>query len=814
MRQNKWCVISVVFLFMLAPSVEAQQAKPDSKKTDAKKHEQKVKDMVAFLEYVLNTLGSATTSARDKDVLITESYTKIFRDAKVQIEDDLVEKRNVITNKDVQAYLKDVDFFYDDLKFEFTIKDIKGNVNASDRLFYKVSLLRNMQGTTVEGKLVNNTVPRYVEINYDPKDQDLKIVSIYTNEFDEKGALLNWWKELSFEWQSIFQRKLNITDSVQLDDIKNIASIEAIDLSGNQYITNIEPLTQLAGLQVLSLSNTNVTDLSPIRNLTELLELNLSNTKLDDISALKYSDKLVKLNLNGTPVSDISVLERMTRLEHLEINKTLVSDFNMLSALVSLKYLNLGGTQIANLAPLDSLTSLTELNASQTLVENVSPLSGLKNLAVLDLDSTQISYVKAFSTLESLRILHVNYTKISDLSALQGLRNIERIYCDQTQVNRALADAFMASKKGVLVIYDSKDLKGWWDSLPIAWQKVLRDAAKTGSVPTNEELAKITNLDSINVADNTELKDIEPLQRLQKVQALNLNGTPISNLAPIQEHKRIKTLDISNTNVQDISIVQHFTALTVLKADRSKIKNLEPLLALRNLKWVYADDTGVKDSHVQEFLLRNSECHVVYKTDTLLTWWNELPENWKTVFKTQTPINANSRKEDLHRLVERETLQFKDAAVDELSTLGVFVRLKELNFSGTAVSDVSPLSNMASLRILNATNSPIRDLTPLSVLTSLEDLDISNTPVEDLRPLSDLQSLKSLNCSGTQVSSLTPLDNLSLQTLDCSNTNVKKLEPLFGLPLKTLKCYNTRVSSKEVDKFKDRVPECNVIYYR
>ena len=73
-------------------------------------------------------------------MLITESYTKIFRDAKVQVEDDLVEKRNVITNKDVQAYLKDVDFFFDDVKFEFTIKDIQGKVNANDKLFYKVSL--------------------------------------------------------------------------------------------------------------------------------------------------------------------------------------------------------------------------------------------------------------------------------------------------------------------------------------------------------------------------------------------------------------------------------------------------------------------------------------------------------------------------------------------------------------------------------------------------------------------------------------------------------------------------------------------------
>src|SRR5688500_14101299 len=69
-------------------------------------NEKKVRDIVAFLEYLLNTLGSSATSTRDKEVVVRESYTKIFRDDKVQIEDDL-ENREVVTNKNVVAYLKD-----------------------------------------------------------------------------------------------------------------------------------------------------------------------------------------------------------------------------------------------------------------------------------------------------------------------------------------------------------------------------------------------------------------------------------------------------------------------------------------------------------------------------------------------------------------------------------------------------------------------------------------------------------------------------------------------------------------------------------
>ena len=52
-----------------------QPAKQQVSLTDPelKQHEQKVRDMVAFLEYVLNTIGNSATSARDK---VTRRYSE------------------------------------------------------------------------------------------------------------------------------------------------------------------------------------------------------------------------------------------------------------------------------------------------------------------------------------------------------------------------------------------------------------------------------------------------------------------------------------------------------------------------------------------------------------------------------------------------------------------------------------------------------------------------------------------------------------------------------------------------------------------
>lgn len=816
MRAGNLVVVSLIFLLLTAIPLRAQQTKAKPAKVDTKVHEQKVKDIVAFLEYVLNTLGSRETSARDKDVLITESYIKIFRDSKVQVEDDLVEKRNVITNKDVQAYLKDVDFFYDDIKFEFNIKDIQGKVNANDKLFYKVSLVRNIKGITAEGTAVNNSAPRFIEINYDPNTDDLKIVSIYTKEFNEKAALQNWWKELSLEWQAVFKRKLNIvSDSIQLSDIKNIVSIDAMDLSRNKYIQNLEPLAQLPDLQILDLSGTAITDLSPLRNLTGLVDLNISGTHVEDLTPLKYSDKLRKFNIHNTAVSDITVLEKMSMMESIDLSNTEVTDLTPLSNLSEIRYLNLKSTKVLSLAPLEGLKNLAELNAAQTTIDNLIPLATLSKLSTLNLDSTRFTDISILKSLENLKVLHVNYTVISNLRPLDDLKHLEKIYCDHSSITRTVADAFMAANPDVLIIFDSEDLRGWWNSLSPVWKDVLSKAARIELNPTKEELARVTNLDSVSITENISITDIEPLRNLQKLQVVYVNKTVVKDLLPLKDHRDIRVLDIGETRISDISLLTSFTKLKVFRADNSDIHDIDALSALPNIQKIYADQTAIDNALASEFLRKRPTCLVVYKTGNLESWWTELPDAWKEVFQTQIAISPKSRREDLHRLIELEALHFKDASVSDLSVLSAFVRLKELDFSGTGISDLTPLAAIKSLASLHAKNSPVRALDPLAGLTTLEELDISNTPVEELKPLRTLENLKSLNCAGTQIGSLSYLEGLQyLESIDFSNTGVKSIDAIEGMSLRVLKCYNTRVSEKKIQKFKESHPDCNVVYYR
>ncbi len=843
MRRGKLWLITFLLLTILIFEVQAQKpsSKKTTKKTEVKKSptketsvkkavtkpvvadpppdvvedQKKIRNIVSVLEFMLNTLGSSTATTRDKEVLVTESYSKIFRDSKVQIEDDLVEDRLVVTNKDVIAYLKDVDFFFTDATFEFAIDNIQNGTNADNKNFYKVALTRHLKGSTTDGKPVNNTLQRFIEINYDPDSQDLKIVSIYTTEFSGKDVLTNWWKQLSYEWQAIFKKKLNFMDSVTLTEMKIIADLQELDLSHNQYITNLDPLAYLSKLKSLNLSYTSISDLVPIRNLTEVTELNLAHTKIQDVNMLKYSSNLVKMNISHTDVSDISVIEKMPHLQYLEMGNTNITDITPIANLTELLFLNLEATKVSNLSPLQNLVQITDLNLSQTPIQDIAALGTLKKVITLDIDSTHISAVTSLSALENLKVLHANYTLIADLQPLQKLPHLEKIYCDQTPVKQPAADAFMATNPKVLVIYDSKDLKSWWDSIQPEWQEVLSKAAKVGPQPTKEELARVTNEDSINVDSNSRIRDLEPLRKLQKLTVIIVNSPEVSDLTPLKDHTEIKYLDISGTRVSDVSAVSKFIKLKVLRADKSKIENIAPLLQLAALEKIYADQTGVQDFIVGEFLEKNRKCLIIYKTIHVDRWWKNLSEDWKTVFRNEMKADTISSRENLHKLVERDGLHINDSPIKDLTALNEFVLLKELHFSGTGITEIPPMENFKSLTSLHATNSPMQSIQSIGTLANLEDLDISSTPIDDLKPIESLRNLKKFSCAGTQVKKLDPLVKWQLlESLDCSNSRVVNLDPLLYVPLKTLKCFNTKVSTREIESFKKKKPECNVVYYR
>ena len=387
---KKIAILSIL-LFGLAFGSQAQKLSKD----EIAKYENEINSMISYLVETMNFLGDSTTSALEKEIVFSESWSKIFIDDKVQIEDDLDVNRKTPINKDVQAYLKDIDFFFKWANFKLDLQSIANNTRDDGSIFFKATLTRHLTAKTITDEAIDNIKNRFVEINLDRQNNSLKIASIYTTKINEKEALRNWWNGLSHNWKTRLGSDVILKDSTTLAELntsalsnfdeldaklKLVTQKQRVDISGIREIITLEPLSELSDLTWLDVSGTSIEDLSPVRNLNKLKVLRANSTLIEDLSALKYNITLEELEVANTTIENIDVLSTLRNLQKLNISNTLVSRISNVKNCPNLTALNLGGTRIVNIGILQELEQLKIVDISNTPVRDLGPLRNMKDL--------------------------------------------------------------------------------------------------------------------------------------------------------------------------------------------------------------------------------------------------------------------------------------------------------------------------------------------------------------------------------------------------------------------------------------------------
>lgn len=785
-------------------------------KEEVKDFSQKVEDQIRFLEYFLNTVGSKETSARDKDVIIRDSYSKIFRDEKVQVEDDLLLDRKVITNKDVTAYLKDVEFFFKDAQFKFKIREVKPALRENDGLFFIVSLDRTLSAVDLNGEKIENTRPRFVEVNLDKNSNELKIASIYTTKLSRDKELTDWWNTLSYEWNNYFREKFNFTeDSLTTEQILKISDSDSLDLSGNQLIQDLSPIHALRELKYVNISSTNIQDLSPISNVTFLSYLDISNTPTDDIQFIKYSDRLTYLDLSGTRIMDIDELKNLSNIKHLKIVKTALQGFGVLNSFKLLESLDLEESGFSNLENISALKNLRALSLRGNYLINPGFLAELEALETINLEETNLMDLAPLKELTRLKIVNINRTEVSSLEPLDGMGSLQKIYADQTSITEELADNYARKNRSVLLIHQVETLQAWWDSLPDGWEEILKKAnADIQGKPSVEELYGIIGADSLDLSRSNVIS-LRPIVKFKKLVKLVFDETKIHDLSPLSESRTLEVIHGNNSAVTNLEALVHLKSLRELAFNGANLASIAPLKRVEKLSYLDIDHTEVPKWEVQDLLQALPDANVIFRSTELKAWWEGLSDAWRTVLQQQFEINEDPSSDDLHAMTASPKLVIEGADINMIEPLLAFFNVDELRIQNVPLSDITPLSELTTLRHLSIIQAPISVLDPLITLQYLAYLNISNTGVEDLRPLRCLKYLKTLIASGTNIKNLKGIDELTaLEELDIASSNVRSLNPIMDLiDLKILVCFNTRINSRQVDKFKKANPGCDVRYY-
>jgi hypothetical protein len=778
----------------------------------------KVEDQIRFLEYLLNTIGSSETSTRDKDVIIRESYLKIFRDGTVQVEDDLVLDRKVVTNKDVTAYLKDIEFFFQDVNFKFKVREVKPGQKENGEVFFVVSMDRTIEATAKDGNKITDTKPRFVEVNLEENSQELKIASIYTTKLSRDEELLEWWEILDPHWKGYFLDRftLSATDSISLDELYKFVSVDSLDISGTDSLLDLTPLEALRELKFIDLSDTRIVDLGPISNVTFLEYLDVSNTPASDIQFIKYSERLKQLDISETQIAEIDPLLNLKSLERLKMYRTPVLSFQVLNEFQNLQYLDLTESGFNNSENIKDLKRLKELNLSKNYLINFSSLSELDSLKNIDLSETNIIDLSPLRGLDLLETINITNTEVADISGLNAKSNLRKVLADETKLSVIAADNFIRANPNVLLIHHVRDLESWWTALSEPWKNVLRKANPQirGENPDVELLTFTIGLESLDLA-GMEVKTLNPITRFVKLRKIDFSDNPISDLLPLSEVKTLKEVKAENTGVQDLAPLTNLDSLVRLNFSGSPIESILPIQSLGNLSYLNVNQANFLEEEVPQLLQIKPNLTLVYRSEELANWWETLPETWSKQLRRQFSLPENPSTDQLHNLTALSALSFERVSFSNLFPLKAFVNLRELSIFDAPLTDISPVAELKLMTKLRLSQVPVTDFTPVSSLFQLTDLDISNTGIEDLTSLSNLSELRVLNLSGTNLRVLKGLEPLlRLEELDVASTNLRSLRPIEDLPnLIKLSCFNTRLSSRTVDRFRESNPNCEVRYY-
>ena len=856
----KRTLILVLCFLTLVATAQKKKQNNGLTKEELAVYETEITKMVNYLQETLNFIGDPEQTAQEKEIVFSQSYTKIFQDAKVQIEDDLDTKRNTNLSKDVQAYLKDIDFFFQYATFKFDIQSIASLNKEDGSPYFKVTMNRRLVGKTVTNDSINEVKKRYIEINLDKVKNDLKIASIYTTQVNERETLRYWWNAMPSPWKTYFGKELRINDTIPMQAIiqvnekdfiysypllsvidgdtvatdwkevvvrdgldefyakmKGLVMMQNVDVSGIKTITTLDPLNELSELQTLNIGGTNVGDLTPLRNSNKLKSLKASNTRIDDLSPLKYDIMLEELDIAHTDVGNLDVLEILNKLEKLNISYTKVNSLEAVRQCPNMAYLAAEGCKINTLQPIAELGNMVSLNINSTPIRDLNPVSHLTELQSLKISQTPINNLNVLQEMENLKEIFCSNTNVSDLTPLKNHRRLSKIYCDNTRVDGKQASEFTKSNPFTLVIYDTNALEQWWEELPIYWKAVFSKQTSIDGNPTTEQLHEVINMTDLDLSGNAYIQNLMPVSRLTNLVNLNIANTEITRLNALTGMTNLENINLENTHIDDLSPLSGANSLKTINISNTPVTNLAPLVNDIHLETVLANNTGITTPEVYRLKENLRNVTVVYQTDALNQWWGGLDGGWQRILKDHVGCDEYMPSAlDLQKIVDLKNLVVEgEEAVQTLEPIRNFHWLEKANFIGQGIRDIKPLANKVYLTELLLQNNPISDLSPLETDTLVSILNIENTQVSDLSKLEKMRHLRILNAGGTGIKSLKPLAKMTeLEELLINNTGVKNISPIENLPsLKLLKIYNTKVKSKTVNKLQQSRFDLNIVYY-
>ncbi|ELU1185209.1 InlB B-repeat-containing protein, partial [Listeria monocytogenes] len=206
-----------------------------------------------------------------------------------------------------------------------------------------------------------------------------------------------------------------------------LTKMYSLNLGANHNLSDLSPLSNMTGLNYLTVTESKVKDVTPIANLTDLYSLSLNYNQIEDISPLASLTSLHYFTAYVNQITDITPVANMTRLNSLKIGNNKITDLSPLANLSQLTWLEIGTNQISDINAVKDLTKLKMLNVGSNQISDISVLNNLSQLNSLFLNNNQLGNedMEVIGGLTNLTTLFLSQNHITDIRPLASLSKMD-----------------------------------------------------------------------------------------------------------------------------------------------------------------------------------------------------------------------------------------------------------------------------------------------------------------------------------------------------------------------------------------------------
>jgi len=249
-----------------------------------------------------------------------------------------------------------------------------------------------------------------------------------------------WWESLSPEWKRVMQKQhFKGKDITPTDEqLSEIGKMVFLDIEGNKEIKDLKPAAALQILEIIKAKGSGLESLEGIEAIINIKEIDVSdNDNINSLVPLSNLYNLEEINCGNTMVKSLVPLRNLTKLKKLDLHLTTIVDLRILKDLKNLQELDISeNVSLYSLDGVNYMPELSVLDCSDTNVDDLTPVSKLPLLSTLDCSNTKVYSLKPIQLVKSLQDIDVSETAIdgSALDYLLGHSNLTMIRAKKIKI--------------------------------------------------------------------------------------------------------------------------------------------------------------------------------------------------------------------------------------------------------------------------------------------------------------------------------------------------------------------------------------------